>query len=593
MPDTAAALVIQLSADLKQFRNEMRNATGVFDAEGRKIEKRQAALRKNIEQNFGAIGTAIAGAFTLRSIQTFVGGIAESADRLQSLSERLGIGTTDLQGLAAAGRQANVDTDSLNSSLDTFAKNLGEASTGQGKLAQVMRQDGIATGKDMLTTLLNVADAVKNAKTRQEEYRIVTAAFGESNADLVNFLRQGAAAIRDQANAFKGIDEGTVQSLAQINTDFKEISVSLQNMAAGPVAGMLNGLTQFLRDLEGGTWSEKLQALAAFFSFGTLSSSPLIGNDQQKYQVERGNLSKLLAQRQQYQDLVDKAGGTGRIGAQVPTQGMLDNLDNQIAAKRQQIDEIETRLRTAAAAPNSKPLGTGVVPPAASKSTDKSQADAELTIQQAKDRASAANAKRLDDDNDRLHDAVAKQIDTYADGLRQQAADAKATDDEIQALKDESAKRDSERLQDQIDAQHEAWQRVGSDALHNLESVALGYESIGDAAKAVLLDVAELIAKTYILKALGIGNKSDTSGGSSGDSIIGDIASGVLKAFAGGFADGGTINAGPWGVVGERGPELISAGRQPVTITPMASNTGRSGPIEIAITLDNRVFNAK
>ena len=41
---------------------------------------------------------------------------------------------------------------------------------------------------------------------------------------------------------------------------------------------------------------------------------------------------------------------------------------------------------------------------------------------------------------------------------------------------------------------------------------------------------------------------------------------GVFANFAGGFAEGGYIPGGKWGVVGERGPEVISG---PNTITPM------------------------
>ncbi|MEQ1573638.1 MAG: hypothetical protein ABL993_05270 [Vicinamibacterales bacterium] len=47
-------------------------------------------------------------------------------------------------------------------------------------------------------------------------------------------------------------------------------------------------------------------------------------------------------------------------------------------------------------------------------------------------------------------------------------------------------------------------------------------------------------------------------------------AAGLLNLFAGGFATGGTIPAGQWGVVGERGPEVVSG---PATVTPMGGST--------------------
>jgi lambda family phage tail tape measure protein len=48
--------------------------------------------------------------------------------------------------------------------------------------------------------------------------------------------------------------------------------------------------------------------------------------------------------------------------------------------------------------------------------------------------------------------------------------------------------------------------------------------------------------------------------------IVGSIGSSIGKLFGGFFADGGTLGAGKFGVVGERGPELISG---PATITPL------------------------
>lgn len=62
--------------------------------------------------------------------------------------------------------------------------------------------------------------------------------------------------------------------------------------------------------------------------------------------------------------------------------------------------------------------------------------------------------------------------------------------------------------------------------------------------------------------------KSSSSGsffGSVGN-IVSDVVSGIGDFFGGFFANGGSLAAGKFGVVGERGPEFISG---PATITPM------------------------
>lgn len=56
---------------------------------------------------------------------------------------------------------------------------------------------------------------------------------------------------------------------------------------------------------------------------------------------------------------------------------------------------------------------------------------------------------------------------------------------------------------------------------------------------------------------------------------IGGLAGGLLGKFFGGFfADGGYLQPGKFGIVGERGPELVQAGRQGMTITPALAVAG-------------------
>lgn len=77
----------------------------------------------------------------------------------------------------------------------------------------------------------------------------------------------------------------------------------------------------------------------------------------------------------------------------------------------------------------------------------------------------------------------------------------------------------------------------------------------GDFFRTMLHDIAKLIIKMYILNAL-------FPKGPGGEA--GKFLGGIL-----GFADGGFLGPGGVGVVGERGPEFISGGRNGLTVTPM------------------------
>ncbi|MBY6242843.1 hypothetical protein [Methylosinus sp. Sm6] len=64
------------------------------------------------------------------------------------------------------------------------------------------------------------------------------------------------------------------------------------------------------------------------------------------------------------------------------------------------------------------------------------------------------------------------------------------------------------------------------------------------------------------------------SGGSSSSSGGSSIISAISSLFSGLFAEGGTIPAGGWGIVGENGPEPVYAGSMPVSVMP--NNLARS-----------------
>ena len=67
----------------------------------------------------------------------------------------------------------------------------------------------------------------------------------------------------------------------------------------------------------------------------------------------------------------------------------------------------------------------------------------------------------------------------------------------------------------------------------------------------------------------GSSGPSKSSGGGFMDTIS-SAASGVGKFFSGFFANGGMIPPGGYGIVGERGPEMVSG---PGMVTPMSGGT--------------------
>jgi large-conductance mechanosensitive channel len=127
----------------------------------------------------------------------------------------------------------------------------------------------------------------------------------------------------------------------------------------------------------------------------------------------------------------------------------------------------------------------------------------------------------------------------------------------------------------------------------SLDAINGRFDSFGDFAKGFLSDLNRSLLQ-FALKDLGITGKGGMidglfgsigglfkSGGGSGGGF-GSILSSVGSMFGGFFADGGTLKAGQFGVVGERGPELAFAGNSPMNIMP---NGMGAAPVNVTMNI--------
>lgn len=262
MADTAAALVIQLTAETRAFQREMKKASGAFDAEGRKIERRQAQLAKNVQKGFAQLGGAVSAA----AVIAFGRSILNTADALSDASAQLGITVQELQGLDYAARLSGASSDKLALALSFLADGLGEAERGEGALAEAMRRNGIQMGTT-LDVLYDVADRVKAARTETERMNIATTYLGaRGGKTMVSFLKQGAEglkALQEEAAAKGQIwDPATLARLDSAKDSFETLEKAVVNMAALPASEFINDLAGFIDALSNGDWQAGLNRLA-------------------------------------------------------------------------------------------------------------------------------------------------------------------------------------------------------------------------------------------------------------------------------------------------------------------------------------------
>lgn len=110
---------------------------------------------------------------------------------------------------------------------------------------------------------------------------------------------------------------------------------------------------------------------------------------------------------------------------------------------------------------------------------------------------------------------------------------------------------------------------AGSGGTSLLGGIWNGIKNVGSSIGNAIGNIGSSIGNIGSSIGNAVGNIFSSSGSSGGGlgSVIDSIGSSVSDLFSGWFANGGVIPAGKFGVVGERGPELIGG---PATISPMA-----------------------
>lgn len=110
------------------------------------------------------------------------------------------------------------------------------------------------------------------------------------------------------------------------------------------------------------------------------------------------------------------------------------------------------------------------------------------------------------------------------------------------------------------------FQNAGGNALDRLID---GTATLGEALKDMVKEMVIAIAKKKLL--------ASVEGGSAGDSLGGLIFRGLTGGFAGLFDGGGTIGAGKTGIVGEHGPEMVTAKSSGAVVTSRVDTARQLG----------------
>lgn len=229
------ALRVVLGADTAALETDLKRAKSTFGNFAADMLKNWKGLAAAISG--GAVGLAIKG-------------VIDQADKLNKLSQSIGIPVEQLSALKYAAELSDVSIEQLSTSLGKLGKNLTEAAAKPtSEVANAFRALGVATtdsnGKlrSQESVLLDIAQKFSGLKDGAGKTAVAMAIFGRAGADMIPFLNQGRDGIKeitDRAHELGIVISGeTAAKAEQFNDTMKDVGAVFKGVITQAAAQIL------------------------------------------------------------------------------------------------------------------------------------------------------------------------------------------------------------------------------------------------------------------------------------------------------------------------------------------------------------------
>ncbi len=244
----------------RQMEADMLRSTSVINTALASTSAKIGSFGKAFLGSFaiGAVGALGAGALagTIRSTVAELSGLAKVADRI-------GITTEALQGLQRGFDLSGVAAGDLNSALEIFTRNIGQAAAGGGAMAPVLDRYKISvTGangemKGQLALLKEVADVMRALPSDAQRMDLATKAFGRGGAAMVNAMREGGGSLDAMIDAARDagvvIEDDLIRRAEILDDRFAELGRTVSTWFKTLIVGTADAavaLTDFRAELD-------------------------------------------------------------------------------------------------------------------------------------------------------------------------------------------------------------------------------------------------------------------------------------------------------------------------------------------------------
>ena len=533
---TVGNLIVNLSADTASFAKDLKRASDLAFGTSKEIDRSMRLIGTAALTGLGVAAGALL-AVTKQAITL-------GAETL-ALSQKAGVSTEAFSALQFAAKQSNVDVEALSKGMKFLSKAMLDTGTGGTKTAKFFEALGVSVTESNGTlrqtdqVLLDLAEIFSHMPDGAEKTGIALKLFGKAGSDMIPMLNQGKAglqAFEEQAKRL-GIVIGKdfAEAAHQMEQKMQHLEArerSLGLVTAQILVPWLLNLYDAVSNFKGVDFFQGFQ-----YAMTELQDNPAI--------------SKLATDAERLGAGFEHAFASAkRIGAEI---GRMQALD--------QTKEHDKNAKALAAlvAGLEKQAATLRLNSAQLKIYEASELGASAAVQEHV-RLLTLKVVKLDSEKIAFTElgAAAQYFQNIQDKIK--ASDLQALgqsiEDTLHAANVAGAAASATiiNLQREIPPSRvevlnigDAMRRFGEQSGSAFRSAILHGQNFSQALKAILVDLAQLIIKMTLFKAISgmIG-----AGGTTG--IFGSLFKGLI-----GMAGGGMAMAGQPVIVGESGPELF------------------------------------
>lgn len=231
------ALEFEFLANIARLRQDMEEA--------KKAVGGASEFIKGVVDGAGKALVGLAAGLSVNAFASWIKGAINAADAMDEMSGRLGIGAAELTKLNLAYKLSGMSQEDMQSSLAKLSKAIGEGNEAFDKLGIKTRNtDGTLRSADKV--LRDVADSFKGMEDGTQKTVLAMEIFGKSGANMVDLLNKGSEGLDEMASMAEKLgivmDDETAASAAKFNDTLDFLHLAFQGIATQVAAKMLPAL---------------------------------------------------------------------------------------------------------------------------------------------------------------------------------------------------------------------------------------------------------------------------------------------------------------------------------------------------------------